>query len=219
MSRPGVSLTAREQRLLILTVILIVTVTIAGFGYKGYDYLSLLDRQIASGEQELLNLHEQTLQSRSVDAAYQQVISVHSTGMTKEEIHDSLRREIDRLAMVDPDNPESKRYLIKIPALPPGVLREEGEGYQEYQIRFRVPSCRVIMALEFLRRLEQSNQLLRIDSFKLKRSHSSRLVSLTIAVTRTVLSEVEIKVPIDSASEWDSASSGNADRVDGRRLL
>ena len=218
MSSKTSSLTLREQRLLAATLFLAVTVSVMGIGYKGYDYLRILDRQIANSEQELLNLHEQTLQSRSVDAAYRQVVSEHSTGMTKEEIHDSLRREIYRLALVNPDLPESEKYLVKIPALPPGVLHEEGEGYREYRIRFRIPSCRMITALEFLKRLEQSNQLLRIDSFELKRSHSSSRISLTIEVTRTVLSEVEIHAPDDSLAEWDAASI-NRHGVSGRRLL
>ncbi|HIA47125.1 MAG TPA: hypothetical protein EYN96_03945 [Candidatus Hydrogenedentes bacterium] len=219
MSSSASSLSVREQRLLTSTIFLVVTVLIAGAGYKGYDYLRIMDRRISNSEQELLNLHEQTLLSRSVDAAYQQVISQHSTGMSKEEIHDSLRREIDRLALVNPDLPESEKYLIKIPTLPPGVLREEGEGYREYRIRFRVPSCRVIVALAFLKRLEQSNQLLRIDSFELKRSHSAKFVSLTIEVTRTVLSEVEIRVPDDSLSEWDAAVFKGEVGTSGSQIL
>ena len=97
MSSNFASLTRREQRLLAVTVFLAITVAAVGTIYKGYDHLRILDRQISNSEQDLLNLHEQTLQSRSVDAAFRQVVSEHSTGMSKEEIHDSLRREIQRL--------------------------------------------------------------------------------------------------------------------------
>lgn len=213
MSKKTSTLSAREQRLLGLTVALVASVVFLGIGYKGYDYLNILNRQIANSEQELLNLHEQTLQSRSVDAAFQQVVSEHSTGQSKEEIHDSLRREIYRLALKDPNTPESEqgtnessKYLVQIPTLREGVLREEGEGYREYQIRFRIPSCTLETALEFLKRLEQSNQLLRIDTFELSRPHLTSEISLTIEVTRTVLSEFEIPLPETEEVGWVSGS-------------
>ncbi len=213
MSKNTATLSVRERRLLGLTVALVGSVIVLGIGYKGYDYLRILNRQIANSEQELLNLHEQTLQSRSVDAAFQQVVSEHSTGQSKEEIHDSLRREIYRLALKDPDTPESEqeksessKYLVQIPTLREGVLREEGEGYREYQIRFRIPSCTLETGLEFLKRLEQSNQLLRIDTFELSRPHLTSDISLTIEVTRTVLSEFEIPVPGTEDEGWVTGS-------------
>lgn len=214
------SLNPRERRLLLITILLLVTVVGSVIVYKGYDYIRVLNRQIANTEQEILNLYEQTLQSESVDAAFQQVVSEHSTEMSKEEIHDSLRREIYRLALKNPNIPESEQKgaekdLVVIPMLREGVLREEGEGYREYQIRFRVPKCTLSTALEFLRRLEQSNQLLRIDSFEMSRSHSSSNISLTIEVTRTVLSDIEVKSPDDTLAEWNTAHA----LVNGRRLL
>ena len=216
MSSGFSSLSPRERGLLVLTVALVSSVATLGLVYQGFDHLRTLDRRIASSEQELLNLQTQTLQSRSVDAAFREVVSEHSTAMTKGEIHDSLRREIYRLALKNPDLSESEqagtgkdRNLVVIPGLREGVLREKGEGYREYQIRFRVPSCSVLAAREFLKRLEQSQLLLRIDSFEMTRSHSSTRMSLTIEVTRTVLSDVEIGPADENLAGWDAAELHN----------
>lgn len=224
MSSMFSSLSEREQYLLWATVSLVALVLLVAVGYKGYEHIRILDRQISNNEQMLLNLCEQTLQTKSVDAAFAQVVSEHSSVMTKEEIHDSLRREIYRLAQKNPNiaeseqkGTESEKYLIQIPVLREGVLREEGDGYREYQIRFRVPTCTLKTALEFLKRLEQSNQLLRIDSFEMARPHASTKLSLTIEVTRTVLSDVEIEVPDPEEMEWGSASLGYESYV--RNLL
>jgi type II secretory pathway component PulM len=177
-------------------------VVLLGFGYKGNQHLRQLNRQIENREQELMNLSEQVLQQESVDAQYSKVVTKRSTELTREEIHDSLRREIFRLRLKEPNLSESEqegvgnnRYLVHIPVLREGMLREKGEGYREYQIKFRIPRCTFMQAAEFLKRLEQSNLLLRVDSFELTRSHSSSTVSVMIEVTRTVLSDIEIKSP------------------------
>ena len=57
-----------------------------------------LDGKIAQLEQELLNLTQQSAQRSAVDAAYLEIAATHSSEMTKEEIHDNLRREIFSLA-------------------------------------------------------------------------------------------------------------------------
>jgi hypothetical protein len=57
-----------------------------------------------------------------------------------------------------------------------------------------------------LKRLEQSNQLLRIDTFEMSRPHSSQNLSLTIEVTRTVLSDIKIEVVDEDELGWGSAS-------------
>ena len=220
------SLTSREQRLLALTLTLLIVIVVGVAGYKGYDHLRIMDRRISSIEQELLNLNEQILQQDTVEAAYSQVVSEHSTVLTKEEIHDSLRREILRLRLSNPDIPESEqkgseeeKYIVQIPVLREGLLSEEGEGYREYQIRFRVPSCTIKNALEFLKRLEESDLLLRIDSYEMTRPHTSTRISLMIEVTRTVLSEIEIKSPDKYSSDWDSALVIDHQSGSGRAIL
>jgi hypothetical protein len=209
------SLSTREQRLMVITIILVLSFAVAGALYTGYGHLHELDRRIANAEQEIVNLYEQTLQKRSVDAAFNNVVAEHSTGQTKAEIHDSLRREIYRLALKDPMVPAKEDYFISIPTLPEGVLREDGEGYKEYQIRFRVPRTTLVDALEFLKRLEQSNLLLRIDTFEMSRRHMYRDISLTIEVTRTVLSEVTTQ-PIEADETGWNAAFVNAETREER---
>lgn len=194
MNETTSKLNARERLLLVVTIALIGLFAIGALGYKGREHLAMLDRRIDNSEQELINLHTQLLQRESVEAAYNQVIAEHSTGLSQEEVHDSLRREIYRLALKNPDAPEGdpeNPFVVTIPELREGVLRDDGEGYREYQIRFRIPSCRFMSALLFLSRVQSSPLLLRIDELDMSRPHDSKHLSLTIQVTRTVLDEVQ----------------------------
>ena len=189
-------LSPREQVLVRLTLAVVGIVGLLGIGVKGFGTLHTLDRQIVNAEQDLLNLSTQHLHQKSIDRAFRKVLTPHTTAQSKEEIHDSLRREIYRLALKNPNAKTScklndkTKYLIHIPELKEGVLNNEGEGYQEYQIRFRVPSCTMPVALEYLKRLETSKLLLRIDALEITRSHdSSDVVGLNFEITRIILSD------------------------------
>ena len=199
MSSALSGLNSRERFLLIVTLSLVSVIVTGAIAYKAWDHVSLLNRQIAAAEQDLYNLNTQIVQAESVDAAFSEVISRYSTMMTREEIHDSLRREIYRLALQDPGLPDNQqeaeqnqRYLVNIPSLPQGVLNDDGQGYREYQIRFRVPDTDIEAAVQFLSRLERSELLLRIDELELTRSALvDNQVSLDLTVTRTILDEVQ----------------------------
>ncbi|MFP6584154.1 MAG: hypothetical protein VCD00_16570, partial [Candidatus Hydrogenedentota bacterium] len=182
----------------IVTMTLVAVLAIGASAYKAQEHLSMLDRSIDNAEQDLINLHSQLMQRESVEAAFNQVIEEHSTPMSQEEVHDSLRREIRRLALKDPtmsdaeqEKVQANQFLLKIPELREGVLRDDGQGYREYQIRFRIPSCRFMSAILFLSRLEASPLLLRVDELEITRAHSSRNLSLTLEVTRIVLDQIQ----------------------------
>lgn len=199
MSSALSGLNPRERFLFAVTLSLVGVIVVGAVAYKAFDHISLLNRRITNAEQDLYNLNTQILQADSVDAAFNEVISRYSTGMTKEEIHDSLRREIYRLALQNPDLPEDQqtappgqRYLVSIPSLPQGVLNDDGQGYREYEIRIRIPNAGIHAAVRFLSRLERSELLLRVDELEIMRSHMvDTNVSLNITVTRTILDDVQ----------------------------
>lgn len=191
-------LNTRERLLLIVTMSLVIVLAIAGSAYKAQEHLSMLDRSIDNAEQDLINLHSQLMRRESVEAAFSQVIEEHSTPMSQEEVHDSLRREIRRLALIDPtmsdaeqEKVQANQFLLNIPELREGVLRDDGNGYREYHIRFRIPSCTFLQAILFISRLDASPLLLRVDELDIARSHNSLNLSLTLEVTRTILDKIQ----------------------------
>ena len=192
------TLNPRERTLLSITIFVCSIALIAGVFLKVYSSIKNLDTQILNAEQELVNLQTQYLHQNSIDKAYQKVLTSHTTAQSKEEIHDSLRREIYRLALRNPEAVASptklstkNKYLIQIPELKEGLLSDEGDGYQEYQIHFRIPSCTLDVALEYLKRLETSHLILRIDSLEITRSHTTSNISMTIGITRTIISPLQ----------------------------
>ena len=191
MSKVPASLSLRERRLAALTVFVLTGAAFVLSGLRAYDHVASLDGKIAQLEQELLNLTQQSAQRSSVEAAYLEVVEAHSSEMTKEEIHDNLRREIFSLARTTVPGkegaPDRQINLVKIPTLREGLLKEEGEGYREYQIRFRIPSTGVRNLMRFLQRIETSSQILRIDGLDMGRAPGSTKLHATLIITRTVL--------------------------------
>ena len=98
MTKVLANLSARERRLAALTVFVLTGAACVLSGMRAYEHVASLDGKIAQLEQELLNLTQQSAQRSSVEAAYLEVVEAHSSKMTKEEIHDNLRREIFSLA-------------------------------------------------------------------------------------------------------------------------
>jgi len=194
MSNMWENLNPRERVLLGITLGIVAVAAIGFLGYKGKTKISDLDQQIARLELEVLNLNQLILQKDVVDDAFRSVVSEHSTTSSVEEIHDSLRREIFRLALRHPDSAESQqpknpnqKYLVQIPRLQEGNLKGEGEGYREYEISLRIPSGSFVNVLLFIRRLEESSMLLSIDSFEITRNPSKKIIAVSMDVTRTVL--------------------------------
>jgi len=75
---------------------------------------------------------------------------------------------------------------VRIPTLQEGQLTQ-GEGHREYQIRFQIPAAGLNYLLSFLQRIEESNQLLRIDNLDIGRPPDGTGVQALIQITRTVL--------------------------------
>lgn len=188
------NLNPRERMLAKITLALLLIIFVVFGSLKAYTKLDNLDERIANLELELLNLHQQEAQRVSVERSFEEVVEEHSSAMTQEEIHDGLRREIYRLALANPELPEEKqpkqssqKYMVQIPMFREGVLKEEGDGYREYQIRIQIPATRFLNVIAFLRRLEESPFILRVDSFDLTRDPSASDFRITMEITRTVL--------------------------------
>lgn len=218
------NMSRREKRLALITgVMLIVGIAFVG-AYRARAYLVELDSRIAQLEQEIRNLTLQDNQKDSVESAYRTMAADHSSRWSKEEIHDRLRREIYRLALKVPPSADSgssvanltrEDYMVRIPMLREGTLIEDGKGFREYQIRFRIPATRIGNLLRFVGRLQASPQVLRIDSLEFARAPASTVVSVSLEVTRTVMeTDYEVLPVLDanegilanaSFEEWDRA--------------
>ena len=191
MSSVVSKLNPRERAMVTVIGVLLVGGGLVFAGVQGYNKIDSLDLEIDRLEQELLNLAQQNAQQGAVETAYREVVAEHSSDLSKEEIHDNLRREIFRASKTTvkgkDGKPDRERNLVKIPTLREGILKEESEGYREYQIRFRIPQARLRDLVRFVQRIETSNQILRIDSLDLTRAPQAKLVEASIVITRIVL--------------------------------
>lgn len=212
MSRRVAKLSARERRLAVLTALVVIGAAAVFVGRLAAQHVTRLGTRIEQAELELENLTKQYMQRGAVDAAYRQVIAEHSSELTKQEIHDNLRREIYRLARVElparGEKPARVVELVRIPALREGQLKESGKGYREYHIRFRIPTAHINLLVQFLERIETSEQLLRIDMLKIMRSPQSSQVEAVVGITRTVLDNPD--QPRSAPSAADAAGDGEA---------
>lgn len=215
MNSPLSNLTARERRLAVLTLVLSSGAACVLVGMRAYSYLVSLNTEIAQIEQELLNLAQQNAQHGVIEVAYREVVASHSSEMTKEEIHDNLRREIFQLASTTITGKKTgttrKVELVQIPTLREGLLKDEGEGYREYQIQFRIPSTSVRNLMKFFERVELSSQILRIDGLDLARPPGSTEVQAHLTITRTVLDNPE------SMPTRDGGAGKRVAGLEGRR--
>ena len=184
------NLSARERRLAVVTLLILVGAAFVLLGLRAYNHVASLDGKIAQLEQELLKLTQRNAQRTAVEAAYREVVTTHSSEMTKEEIHDNLRREIFSMAKISMPDKEGEPHLVdlvKIPGLREGSLKERREGYREYQVRFTIPPTTLLQLAIFLHRIETSSQILRIEGLDLGRSPESTQIHAALVVTRTVL--------------------------------
>lgn len=186
-----------RERALAATVVGLATLFAFFFvAQRGVRQLREADARIDLLEQELVILHEHLAQSALVEEAYRAIAVDHSTRLSKPEIHDHLRREIYRLAQRTLPKPgasvlvnekNSSGALVQIPVLREGIMSEEGDGYREYQIAFRIPSATINDLVLFMERIRTSDQLLRVDALELARAPHSRNLSAMLEVTRSVL--------------------------------
>lgn len=194
MKNPLANLSARERRLALIVVALLV----AGTAYLGIlrasDHLALLDAGIESLEQELLHLERLAQRADTVNEAFEEIAEQHSSQWSQAEIHDRLVQEITRLAARDVPPPgevppKDAEKLVSIPSWPSGVLADGGEDYRTYRIELRCQPGRIEDVALFLSRLQQSSQALRLEQVELARPAQSGQVQATVTVARTIIDD------------------------------
>ncbi len=189
-------LSARERRLFLGALIAAIVFLAALFIYQARARLQDLDEQIADAQDELVDLTARVAESAAVEKAFAEIAAEHSSGWTKVEIHDRLRREIYRLALKTPPPPgvdaatagaSAGEKLVDILSLGEGQLSESGKGYREYQISFDVQPNSIQNIVTFVRRLMESPQTLRVEQIDLKREPANARVQASFTITRTVV--------------------------------
>jgi hypothetical protein len=160
-------LSASERRLAGIVGVLAVLFALYAAALPALEYLRDLDYRIETREMEVLNMTRQAAQSYAVDTRYRRLAEQHSTSWTEAEIRDGVQRELDRLALRDPDESKSGR-LVQISSRPSGSLMNYS-GYREYQTTFSTSPGDIRSLTEFLRRIQESPQALRIDRLDLRR--------------------------------------------------
>ncbi len=227
MMRFAAKLSPKERRLAYGVLLVVIAV----FGYSVVNFavrnLASLDEQIEQLEDELYQLSLQAKRMDDVNRAYSLVTEQHSSEWTQAEIHDRLRTELLRLAMVNMPPPGSLPSafsgdrLVEIPSWPAGTLDDQGEGFREYHIRVTTKPARIQNIALFLKRIHESPQILRVDRLELVRpSPESSDIVLTMTVTRTIIGDTPSKptslsqrnaadnlAPNAGLEEWDSATA------------
>lgn len=211
-------MSVRERRLATLTAGLLVAAGMYVVGMAAVRRLAVLDATIEGLEQDLVRYSREAARNEAVDRAFRNMESQHSSQWTQAEIHDRLRQEIHRLSRRQVPPPGSAapggEQLIDIPVIQSGKLSQSGEGYREYQISVKPGLSPMANIALFLQRLEESPQVLRIDSLDLVRQPASDLVSASLTVTRTVVGEPSQQSDRETASgpAEVGTSSGNLAR-------
>ena len=189
-------LSKREQMLAIATATVVVLVGIYWAYQRAQENLKNLDNTIESLE-NVLEKNIRTLEDReTIEREYAAIAAQHSSEWTEAEIHDRLRQEIYRLAQTTPapldqngkplPNPGNIGNLVEIPSLGKGQMAEGGKGYREYHINLRIPHTELRKLIQFLERLHNSPQSLRIDALDLNRPPDQELVAASIDISRIV---------------------------------
>ncbi|MFP4172761.1 MAG: type II secretion system protein GspM [Candidatus Hydrogenedentota bacterium] len=190
-------LSLREQGLAIAAAGLLLGSIIYFVVSPAIDRLERADAQIQRLESELVQYTALLNRRERVDREFAKIAEDHSVEWTAEEIHDGLRREIDRVSLEDPPSPDVVREggapggggrVVTIDEIPEGQLSDAGEGYREYQIGFRTSPAILSDITVFLRRLQESPQALRVHMLELSRtSPDSNEIVATFEITRTVV--------------------------------
>lgn len=182
------NMSPRERKLAIAAGSLVVVLLVLFTCVRSMQRLSDLDRVINNLENQLVKNTELAARGVSVDRAFEQVAAQHSSEWTPAEIHDRLRREIQRLALIVPDGgPGKSNNLVEIPILRQGTLKDSEQGYREYSLSIRPTATSIKSIVTFLIRLQKSPQSLRIDGLELSRATDGNLVTANINVTRIVV--------------------------------
>lgn len=200
------SLSERERKLVIITSCLSALLFCAWAGLRATNTLNDLNSNIVRLEQELENLTQQQALGASVQSAFQEVESAHSSDWTEQQISDRLRREIYRLALKKPYSPDQSvatasvssqtAYMVRIPVLREGTLTEFDDGYREYQVPIQIPKTTLRRLLQFIERIQKSPQMLRVDSLQIARPPTGTSIKVTMDVTRTVVNATPGLAPV-----------------------
>ncbi|MBM3290259.1 MAG: hypothetical protein FJY92_08925 [Candidatus Hydrogenedentes bacterium] len=205
-------LSANEKRLSMMVAALVVVAMVLFIGLRCKDALDLLDETIASQELALIDFAHYAALAGPVDEAYGAMAQQHSSEWTQEEIHDRLRTEIARLSLRDaPAASKPGELLVDIRSWPVGALDDSGEDYRTYQIKFRTEPAHINNLAQFLERLQQSPQALRVDYLELLRQPQSTVVTADLRVTRTVIGKGAAPAPPDAqpAAPVEPPRTGN----------
>lgn len=208
-------LSLREQWLAIAAVGLVVGSVIYFVVSPAMERLNRVDAEIQRLESDLVQYTTLLNRRERVDREFASIAEDHSVEWSAEEIHDGLRREIDRVSLEDPPSPDVVREggapggggrVVTIDEIPEGQLSDAGEGYREYQIGFRTSPAILPDIAVFLRRLQESPQALRVNMLELNRTSpdSNRIVA-TFEITRTVVDGI----PEDVEREAQRLFAGN----------
>ncbi|HDP34967.1 MAG TPA: hypothetical protein ENN29_07645, partial [Candidatus Hydrogenedentes bacterium] len=189
------NLSEREQRLAVLTVIA-ATLMIVFFTFRrAQDRIDDLDREIDILEEQLVSFTGHLGHRDFIEAQYAAIAAQHSSEWTEAEIHDRLRQEIYRLAKNDPPPLDERGIPIDVAArsgnlveisMGKGQMTEGGVGYREYRINLRIQPTYLNNIIEFLQRLHNSPQSLRIDALDLNRAPESDMVAASVDISRIV---------------------------------
>ncbi len=196
-------LSDREKRLAKLTAVALVIMTGVTLYQRAMARIEDLDQTIARLEDELVSYTSQIAHREMVESQYAEIAAQHSSEWTEAEIHDRLRQEIYRLASLTPPaldengipekDPNSAGNLVEGISLGKGNMAEGGKGYREYRISVRIPPCPLENLVEFMERLQQSPQSLRIDAAELTRAPDGDLVGASVDITRIVADGATVK--------------------------
>jgi type II secretory pathway component PulM len=198
-------LSRREQMLAAATGAIVVLVLVyAGF-ISSQNRLRQLDDDIDRLEEDLVHNTGLLQRREAIEFEYSAIAAQHSSEWTEAEIHDRLRQEIYRLAQTTPapldqngiplSNPGNIGNLVDIPSLGKGQMAEGGKGYREYRINMRIPPSPLRNIIQFLERLHNSPQSLRIDALDLNRSPEQELVAASIDISRIVADGATLIAP------------------------
>lgn len=190
-------LSARERRLAAIVGVLCAVMLAVMVARGAWSHVQELDRTVSGMQQNIVNCALRIAHKQSVEAHYARVAAQHSSAWTEAEIQDRLRQEIYRLAQKSPPpldengiplkKPNELGNLVEIPALQEGTLSEGGEGYREYRLSFQVPNVELDALINFLERLQDSPQSLRIDGLEMYRTPLGAATTANIDITRIIV--------------------------------
>ena len=218
-------LSSRERMLAFATGGVVAAFIVFSIVRAGLSSIRELDAEIDRLQENIINCANQMARREAVEEQYAKVAAQHSSAWTEPEIHDRLRQEIYRLARREPppldergisaDSAGSTDNLVEIPALGKGEMAEGGAGYRQYRIPLRIPAVGIKPIIDFLERLQQSPQSLRVDKLELSRMPESDQVAANIVITRTIADGTASSAGGDR-KQTSAAGDGGRDSGGGR---